>query len=255
MNRKPSNPINIKRRHLLRIGGQAAIASLVAPTAFASAALAAGSSGKDATSMNSGSAPFKLTPLPYAQSALAPSVSAETVALHFGKHHAGYVDKLNAQLADHARPGQSLEELIRATHGRPQDAGVYNNAAQIWNHDFYWQSMTPKGGGEPTGKLAKSIQRDFGSLGSMREKLAAAAAGQFGSGWAWLAMRDGKVEVLHTSNADNPLTMGATPLLTIDVWEHAYYVDYRNRRAEYVSAVIDGLLDWRAAEARFGKIG
>ncbi len=253
MKHNGSDPFDDNRRRLLRLGTQALIASLAAPAVLAanrSAALAASSTE---ARMPPSSAPFQLAPLPYPESALAPGISAETVGIHHGKHHAGYVDKLNKMLADNPRPGQSLEALIRATHARAQDVGIYNNAAQIWNHDFYWRSMTPKGGGEPGGSIARAIRRDFGSFASLREKLAAAAAGQFGSGWAWLVMRDGRIEVLHTSNADNPLTMGATALLTIDVWEHAYYVDYRNRRADYVSAVIDGLLDWPAAEDRMPR--
>jgi superoxide dismutase, Fe-Mn family len=176
---------------------------------------------------------FTLPELPYSRDALAPHLSAETLDFHYGKHHAAYVTKLNELvLADPALAGKSLEDLIRTTSG-----AVYNQAAQVYNHTLYWRSMKPHGGGEPTGKLRAAIEEAFGSVASFKEKLSAAAVGQFGSGWAWL-VRDGsgRLEVVQTGNAGCPLTEGKTPLLTCDVWEHAYYIDYRNARAKYVEA-------------------
>lgn len=228
------------RRRLVFAGAASVLATAFAPAVALAAAKTAASNAVG---------PYRLAALPYAESALAPAISAETVALHYGKHHRGYVDKLNGLLAGDSRRGKSLEELMRATHGTPADVAIFNNAAQIWNHDFYWRSLTPTGGGgAPSGALAKAIERDFGAFGALRAQLAEAANSQFGSGWAWLVVRDGKLAVQKTGDADNPMLSGARPLLTIDVWEHAYYVDYRNRRADYVTAVIDGLLDWRLAE-------
>jgi Fe-Mn family superoxide dismutase len=176
---------------------------------------------------------FTLPELPYARDALSPHISAETLDFHHGKHHAAYVAKLNELVAaDPALAGKSLEDLVRTTSGP-----VFNQAAQIWNHTFYWQSMKPHGGGEPTGKLRAAIEEAFGGVSSFKDKLSAAAVGQFGSGWAWLVKNAaGRLEVVQTSNAGCPLTEGKTPLLTCDVWEHAYYVDYRNARAKYVEA-------------------
>jgi Fe-Mn family superoxide dismutase len=176
---------------------------------------------------------FTLPELPYAKDALAPHISAETLDFHHGKHHQAYVTKLNELVgADASLGGKSLEDLVRTTSG-----GVFNQAAQVWNHTFYWHSMRPGGGGEPTGAIADAITKAFGSFAGFKEKFTAAAIGQFGSGWAWLVKNPGgALEIVQTSNAGCPLTDGKTPILTCDVWEHAYYVDYRNARAKYVEA-------------------
>tara|TARA_R110000868_G_scaffold57591_6_gene177865 strand:+ start:1566 stop:2171 length:606 start_codon:yes stop_codon:yes gene_type:complete len=193
---------------------------------------------------------FALPDLPYAADALAPHISAETLSFHHGKHHAGYVTKLNGMVEGQPMAKQSLEEIVRATAGDASAAGIFNNAAQIWNHTFYWQSMTPKGGGKPSGELARMIDRDFGSLDAFKTAFADAGATQFGSGWAWLVVKDGKLSVRKTLNAETPLTeAGVTPLLTMDVWEHAYYLDFQNRRPDYITAFLDHLVNWDFAAA------
>jgi Fe-Mn family superoxide dismutase len=174
-----------------------------------------------------------LPELPYAKDALAPHISQETLEFHYGKHHAGYVKKLNAAIeADPSLAGKSLDDLVRGQKG-----GVFNNAAQIWNHTFYWNSLSPNGGGEPQGAIAKAIDKAFGSFGDLKTKLSAAGGGHFGSGWAWLVKDEGgNLAVRDTHDAGNPLTHDCTPILTCDVWEHAYYIDYRNGRANYIEA-------------------
>tara|TARA_R110002072_G_scaffold68350_2_gene166458 strand:+ start:595 stop:1200 length:606 start_codon:yes stop_codon:yes gene_type:complete len=193
---------------------------------------------------------FTLPDLPYARDALAPHISAETLDIHHGKHHAAYVANLNKLLDGHELASKSLDDVVKATAGKADKAGIFNNAAQIWNHTFYWQSMTPKGGGAPTGELAKLIDRDFGSFDAFKTAFATAGATQFGSGWAWLVVKDGKLEIRKTANADTPLTApGVTPLLTMDVWEHAYYVDFRNRRPDYIASFLEHLVNWDFAAA------
>jgi Fe-Mn family superoxide dismutase len=183
--------------------------------------------------------PFTLPNLPYAKDALAPHISAETLEYHHGKHHAAYVNNLNKLLDGKPEAELSLEEIILRS-----DGGVFNNAAQVWNHTFYWHCMKPGGGGRPTGELAEAIARDFGSFEKFREEFAAAATTQFGSGWAWLAVVNGKLAVTKTGNADLPLKHGQTALLTIDVWEHAYYIDFRNARPKYIDTFLDSLVNW-----------
>jgi len=191
-----------------------------------------------------GEGPHVLPPLPFALDALAPHISADTLALHHGKHHAGYFTKLNAAITERDEyAGLSLAEVVVHAARRTEPA-VFDNAAQAWNHTFYWNSLSPRGGGEPTGALADRIRADFGDFAGLRQALAGAANGQFGSGWAWLVIEDGRLRVEKTSNAGTPITGRARPLLTIDVWEHAYYLDYRNRRDTYVDAVLDHLLHW-----------
>ena len=185
---------------------------------------------------------FELPPLPYAEDALEPVISAETLKLHHGKHHKKYVDTMNELLAKSEVRGSSLEDVVRSSDGK-----LFNNAAQAWNHSFYWQSLSPKGGA-PSGALRQRLERDFGSYENFLEKFAAAANGQFGSGWAWLIEMNGALEVVATGNADTPMAQGARCLLTLDVWEHAYYVDYRNKRDEYVKAVLGQRLNWEFAE-------
>lgn len=183
--------------------------------------------------------------LPYGRDALAPHISEETLNFHYGKHHLGYLKKLNAAIeADASLQGKSLEELIMSASG-----GLFNNAAQVWNHSFYWNSMSPNGGGEPTGAIADAINAAFGSFDAFKSQFGAAAAGQFGSGWAWLVRdAEGKLSITSTGNAETPLTEGLTPVLTCDVWEHAYYVDYRNDRGGYVNAWWN-LVNWDFANA------
>jgi Fe-Mn family superoxide dismutase len=193
-----------------------------------------------------------LPPLPYADNALDPVISAHTLSFHYGKHHKAYVDNLNKLIAGTPLEGQSLEAIIKESAGKPDKAGVFNNSAQIWNHTFYWNSLKPNGGGTPPAALAKLIERDFGSLDNLKKELATAATTQFGSGWAWLASDNGKLVVTKTGNAELPLTRGQKALLTIDVWEHAYYLDYQNRRPDYANAVIDKLLNWQFAADNLG---
>jgi len=176
------------------------------------------------------SKPYELPPLPYAKDALAPHISAETLDFHHGKHHKTYVDKLNGLITENQAP---LEELCRTAKG-----AVFNNAAQIWNHTFYWNSLSPKGGGEPQGELGEKIKKDFGSFADFKKLFTETAVGHFGSGWAWLILdNNGKLQVKGTHDADNPLSDGSgVPLLTCDVWEHAYYIDYRNARPKYLES-------------------
>lgn len=185
---------------------------------------------------------FDLPPLPYAENALEPEISAETLKLHHGKHHKKYVDTMNELLAKTEVRGNTLEDVVRSTQGK-----LFNNAAQAWNHAFYWQSLSPKGGA-PSGALRQRLERDFGSYEKFVEQFAAAANGQFGSGWAWLVEKDGRLQVLATPNAETPMARGTQCLLALDVWEHAYYVDYRNQRDKYVQAVIEKRLNWEFAE-------
>ena len=193
---------------------------------------------------------FTLPALPYARDALAPHISAETLDIHHGKHHAAYVTNLNKMLDGHELAGKSLEDVVKATAGKADKAGIFNNAAQVWNHTFYWQSMRPNGGGAPKGELAKLIERDFGSFDAFKTAFAQAGATQFGSGWAWLVVKGGKLEIRKTGNAETPVTeAGVTPLLTMDVWEHAYYVDFRNRRPDYIASFLEHLVNWEFAAA------
>lgn len=200
------------------------------------------------------SAPAVALPeLPYAQDALAPVVSAQTLSFHYGKHHQAYVNALNKLIAGTPLAGKPLEEVVKAAAGQADKAAVFNNAAQIWNHTFYWQSLSPKGGGEPSGALAEAVRRSFGSCDACKAALTEAALTQFGSGWAWLVADKGLVKAVKTPNAETPLTQGVTPLLTIDVWEHAYYLDWQNRRADYVKAVVEQRLNWEFAGANFQR--
>ena len=193
--------------------------------------------------------PIELPPLPYAKDSLEPYISAQTLSYHYDKHHHTYIEKLNQAIRGTEHDGKDLETLIATTQG-----AVYNNAAQTWNHSFYWNSLNPGGGGEPTGDLAVLLKQEFGSVQKFRTQLAEAAKGQFGSGWAWLvADSQGRLTVINTTNADNPLGMKLTPLVTIDVWEHAYYLDYQNRRDTYVEAILDHLLNWEFIAANIER--
>lgn len=193
---------------------------------------------------------FELPPLPYAKDALAPHISAETFDYHHGKHHAAYVTNLNKLLEGKPEAGKSLEDLIMASE---IGSGVFNNAAQVWNHTFYWNSMKPNGGGQPTGDLLAAIARDFGSFDKFKDEFTNAGVTQFGSGWAWLVEKDGKLAVTKTPNADLPMKHGQKALLTMDVWEHAYYVDYRNARPKYIETFLNHLANWDFALANLKK--
>lgn len=190
------------------------------------------------------SAAYVLPPLPYDEDALEPAISAHTMKFHFGKHHKAYVDNLNKLTSGTEFAGMPLLKIITETAGKADKAAIFNNASQVWNHTFYWSSLIPNGGGEPPAALKKMIEASFGTVDACRKELAAAATTQFGSGWAWLVLDGDKLKVVKTGNADSPLTKGLKPLLTIDVWEHAYYLDYQNRRADYVNAVLAELIHW-----------
>jgi superoxide dismutase, Fe-Mn family len=182
---------------------------------------------------------IELPALPYAPDALAPHISKETIDFHYGKHHQTYVTKLNELIANTDKAGKSLEEIVKSSQGP-----VFNNAAQVWNHTFYWNSMKPQGGGQPTGLIASEIKESFGDYDAFRKQFVEAALTQFGSGWAWLVKEGGKLKIVKTPNAETPLTTSAKPILTIDVWEHAYYIDYRNLRPKYADTFLDQLVNW-----------
>lgn len=190
-----------------------------------------------------------LPPLPYAQNALEPHITANTLSFHYGKHHQAYVTNLNKLIDGTDLAGKSLEEIIMASAKDAAKAGIFNNAAQVWNHTFYWNSMKPAGGGKPTGELAAKIDADFGSFDKFKEEFKNAGATQFGSGWAWLVLDGGKLKVTKTGNADLPMAHGQKALLTVDVWEHAYYLDFQNRRPDYLDTFLNNLVNWDFAAA------
>jgi len=219
--------------------------------------------------------PLSLPSLPYADNALAPVISANTIGFHYGKHHKGYVDNLNKLVTGTEFADLPLMNIITETAGVADNMVIFNNAAQIWNHTFYWRSLRPNGGGEPSAKLKQKIEASFGTVDACKKELATAAMAQFGSGWVWLVLDGDKLKVIKTGNADVPMTAGnkpllpvdlavktgnayaamtagKKPLLTIDVWEHAYYLDYQNRRADYVNAVLDNLINWDFAAENLG---
>lgn len=228
---------SINRRQFLAVSGSAAaiLAAGVAPSIAADAP------------------PITLPPLPYPDNALEPIISTRTIGFHYGKHHKGYVDNLNKLIAGTDYAQMPLEKIITAVAGQQEKVAIFNNAAQTWNHTFYWLSMKPNGGGEPPKQLKEKIEASFGSLDACKKELATAATTQFGSGWAWLVLDGYKLKVVKTSNAEVPFTKGLKPLLTIDVWEHAYYLDYQNRRADYVSLCIDKLINWEFAAQNLAK--
>jgi superoxide dismutase, Fe-Mn family len=195
------------------------------------------------------SAPLTLPPLPYPENGLEPVVSARTLSFHYGKHHRAYVDATNKLIAGTDLAGLPLDQIVAATAGKADRATIFHNAAQAWNHNFYWHCLAPKGGGEPPAVLRKKMEAAFGSVEACEKQLADAAVGQFGSGWAWLVLDGELIKVVKTADADTPLTQGLKPLLAIDVWEHAYYLDYQNRRADHVNALIDKLANWEFAAA------
>lgn len=196
---------------------------------------------------------IELPALPYENTALEPTITAHTLSFHYAKHHQAYVTNLNNLIKDTDLADKSLEEIIKASAGDSAKAGIFNNSAQVWNHTFYWHSMKPNGGGKPTGAIAAKIDADFGSFEKFVEAFKAAATTQFGSGWAWLVVgADGKLAVTKTGNADTPIVHGQKPLLTIDVWEHAYYLDFQNRRPDYIGAFLEKLVNWDFANANLG---
>jgi len=187
---------------------------------------------------------IELPQLPWAKDALAPHISPETIDYHYGKHHNAYVTNLNKLIDGTPHAGKSLEEIVKSSEG-----GIFNNAAQVWNHTFYWHSMKPNGGGKPTGAIGDAITKSFGSYEKFREDFTAAATTQFGSGWAWLVKDGDKLAIVKTPNAETPLTTSKKALLTIDVWEHAYYIDFRNLRPKYIETFLDKLVNWDFANA------
>ena len=189
---------------------------------------------------------FELPKLPYKLDALVPYISEETLDFHYGKHHQAYVNNLNGLIPGTEFEKADLESIIKKAEG-----GIFNNAAQAWNHTFYWNGIKPNGGGAPTGALAQKINADFGSFGAFVEEFKKAGATQFGSGWAWLVLDQGTLKVTKTGNADNPLTVGQVPLLTMDVWEHAYYLDYQNKRPSYIDTFVEKLINWDFVAANF----
>lgn len=190
---------------------------------------------------------IELPLLPFSKNALEPYISSQTLDYHYGKHHNTYVINTNNLIKGTDLENASLEEIIKTSFKDPSQVGLFNNSAQVWNHTFYWHSLSPDGGGAPTGKIAAMINQDFGSYDDFSKRFKEAALGQFGSGWAWLVVIEGKLAIHKTSNADTPMVHGMTPLLCIDIWEHAYYLDYKNVRAEYVDNVINRLLNWEFA--------
>ena len=194
---------------------------------------------------------FELPPLPYPETALEPFISADTLRFHHGKHHQAYVTALNNLVKDGPLASKSLEEIVRTTASEKDEAKtpIFNNAAQHWNHGFFWHSMKPNGGGAPAGDLAQRIDRDFGGLDKFKEMFQSAAVGQFGSGWAWLIAEPNELRIMKSSNAMNPIAIDKKPLLTCDVWEHAYYLDYQNRRPDFVRVFLDRLVNWDFAAA------
>jgi superoxide dismutase, Fe-Mn family len=228
--------MSVTRRGVV-IGGTALVAAALAPRiVFAQAP----------------TGPFKLDPLPYPTNALEPHIDARTMEIHHDRHHQAYVTNLNNLVKGSPMENQSLEEIIQATAKDTSKAGIFNNAAQVWNHTFFWNCMKPGGGGNPTGGVAQAIDRDLGGLAKFKDDFKARAVGQFGSGWAWLVAKGGKLAIETTSNADTPIAHGGKPLLVADVWEHAYYLDYQNRRPDHVQAWLDKLANWSFAEQNLG---
>lgn len=194
-----------------------------------------------------------LAPLPYPVDALEPVISGRTLSFHHDKHHRAYLETLSKLVAGTELADRPLDQIVSATAGRPERVSIFNNAAQAWNHSFYWNCLKPKGGGEPPLSLKREMESAFGGVGACKLELANSAVSQFGSGWAWLVLDGNKLTVLKTGNANDPIARGLTPLLTIDVWEHAYYLDYQNKRADHVNAVIDKLVNWEFAAENLEK--
>jgi Fe-Mn family superoxide dismutase len=224
------------RRSFLVTAGATTVAALASP----------GLAQTNAPALQRKPMPIELPKLPFEDNALAPTISSNTIGFHYGKHHKAYVDNLNKAIAGTEFADKSLVDIIREVAGKPEKAAIFNNSAQVWNHTFYWNSLSPKSTA-PSKDLADRVDKDFGSMAKLKEQFAAAAMGQFGSGWAWLVSDGGVLKITKTPNAETPITTAARPLLTLDVWEHAYYLDFQNRRADYVAAVLDKLLNWEFA--------
>jgi Fe-Mn family superoxide dismutase len=199
------------------------------------------------------SSPLSLPALPWAENALEPVISAKTISFHYGKHHKTYVENANKLIVGTELADLPLDQIVRATAGKTDRVGIFNNAAQAWNHDFYWKSLKPKGGGEPASALKAKMDAAFGGVDACKKEFANAAVQQFGSGWAWLVLDGDKLKIVKTGNAETPIAQGMKPLLTIDVWEHAYYLDYQNKRVDYVNALIDKLANWEFAAQNLAK--
>jgi len=199
------------------------------------------------------SSPLSLPALPWAENALEPVISAKTISFHYGKHHKTYVENANKMIVGTELADLPLDQIVRATAGKTDRVGIFNNAAQAWNHDFYWKSLRPKGGGEPPSALKSKMDAAFGGVDACKKELANAAVQQFGSGWAWLVLDGDKLKILKTGNAETPIAQNLKPLLTIDVWEHAYYLDYQNKRVDYVNALIDKLANWEFAAQNLAR--
>ena len=195
---------------------------------------------------------INLPDLPYSREALEPYISAKTLECHYGKHHNAYVTNANKLIEGTDLANENLETIIQKTAGDASKIGIFNNVAQVWNHSFYWKCMRPNGGGLPTGNISEKIIADFGSYDKFTEEFKNAGATQFGSGWAWLILRDGKLEIMKTANANNPIAIGLKPILTVDVWEHAYYLDYQNRRPDYLNTFIEKLINWNFVNTCLG---
>jgi superoxide dismutase, Fe-Mn family len=196
---------------------------------------------------------LELPALPYDKKALAPLISEETLGFHYDKHHMGYLNNLNKLIENTDFATSTLEKIITDAHGKAEKVAVFNNAAQVWNHSFYWQSMKPNGGGKPAGALLKKIEAIWGSFEEFKVAFKQAGMGQFGSGWVWLVLKDGDLAIMKTPNADLPMVHGAVALLTCDVWEHAYYLDYQNRRMDYIEAFLEKLANWEFAAENYEK--
>jgi len=247
----------INRRSFLGLTAAGAVVAALGEVGFVGNAAAETAS---ATTGSTTPVTAELAPLPWADTALEPTITQKTISFHYGKHHQGYLTNLNASLAStdaKIKPiaeklqGKSLEDIIRATFDNtdPAAVSIYRNAAQVYNHNFYWKSLSPTGGNAPTGKIAELINASFGDFATFKTKLIDTAVGQFGTGWAWVVLDDSKkLQIIATGDADTPLTLkGLTPLLTVDVWEHAYYLDYQNGRKVYVTALVEKLLNWEFA--------
>ncbi len=243
--------MHMTRRNFCKLGVAATAAALAPRVPFA--ATESTSATIPSTQPHEGAMTITLPELPYAQNALEPYISANTLSFHYGKHHQAYVTNLNNLIKDSDLASLPLEDIIRKVAGDTAKAGIFNNAAQVWNHTFYWHSMKPKGGGAPKGALADKITKDFGSFDAFKEAFKNAGATQFGSGWAWLVSDKGTLKVTKTPNADLPLVHGQTALITMDVWEHAYYLDYQNKRPDYISTFLDKLVNWDFAEENLLK--
>jgi Fe-Mn family superoxide dismutase len=234
-------------------GAASAVVASIAGTAASILPVDALAASSAAVPAYLGASPQTLPPLPFAENALEPVISARTIGLHYGKHHRAYFENLSKLVPGTPFAGQTLETIIVKTYGDTQHEDIFNNAGQAWNHNFYWKSMSPTPT-QPSEKLQAAILRDFGSLDNLHEQLVKVSASQFGSGWGWLVVEHGKLSVMKTSNANVPFTSGKAPLLTVDVWEHAYYLDYQNRRPDYLKGLTAKLINWDFASANYDKV-